>query len=141
MEKQMKKMTSIILILMLVACDNENSNSTSKQSIKPVGTFVGTLGEKKYQVEVKCSYFKEDYFIFRSDSNDAEDSTGDGLVISGDQNKDSLAISIGDHDKWFSIGKIERWTKNDSGVVGSGNLWEQGGSGGLVPLKFSIACE
>ncbi|HFB66999.1 MAG TPA: hypothetical protein ENJ60_15810 [Aeromonadales bacterium] len=136
----MKIILSLVILLALAACGSEESTNPSARVGDYPGTFVGTLEDKKYQVKVKCRYLFEDYFLFRSDSSDAEDSTGDGLVISGDQTKDALAISIGDGDKWFSIGRIKIWEKTDNGVKGSGDLWEQGGSGQLQHLEFKVVC-
>ncbi len=125
---------------MLVACGSEDSKSTVTKGADYPGSFVGSLNGKKYEVKVGCRYLNEDYFIFRSDISDAEDSTGDGLVISGDQTKDALAISIGDEKKWFSTGTIKIWKKTDNGVKGSGDLWEKGGTGAIVPLTFEVDC-
>ena len=137
----MIRKTSILMLVALSACGADEGGSNIAKTEQAAGLFTGSLGEQNYEVSVNCRYLDEDYFVFRSDKDDATDSNGDGLIISGDQTGNALGISISDHGRWFSIGRVKTWAKTGNSVSGSGDLWEQGGGNTTLPLTFEVVCD
>ena len=98
-----------------------------------------TVAGNEYQVKVSCSYFDKDYFQFLSDKTDASDSYGDGLVISGMENKGKFILTIIDNGKTFSSGNLSNFIKGENNAEGSGKLFEEG-MAGTHDFQFSVNC-
>ena len=132
------KITTYLLpvTILLSACGGE-SNSTA--SAAAAGTFKGQVGDKQYDLQVRCRNLEEDYFQFLSDNNDYTDTNGDGLNISGMQNGDSFIFTVIDNGVTFSAPGLERFEKTANGASGSGKLWEDGGTS-TAEGSFTVDC-
>ena len=133
--------TSCALIL---GCGDGTANPQSQA--KPAansaggGMFDGKVGDRTYHVGVECSYLDQDYFTFNSDRTDATDTNGDGLIISGMQNGDKFVLTIVDNGLKFSAGRLDSFSKSDTGAEGSGTLF-QDGSPDSFAAQFKVSCQ
>jgi hypothetical protein len=139
------KIRILLLLFCFIGCKNSQPSQLMAVNIIQVlndgkGLFTGTLNNKEYSVSVDCSYVNEDYFQFRSDDTDIFDSNGDGLVISGYQRGEKLAITIIDHDQAYSTASTFLWDKRNTKISGTGKLLLEG-SAKSYELFFKITCK
>ncbi|NVJ65005.1 MAG: hypothetical protein HWE16_00835 [Gammaproteobacteria bacterium] len=138
----MKNIFSIIAVSLLFGCGQDNNDqNNNKIAVKNhySSPFVAQLNGKEYSVNVKCSHFDKDYFQFNSDANDITDSNGDGLIISGMETNGKFSLTIIDHGKTYSVGKLANFAKEGKTAKGSGVLFDEDTSSSL-DIKFSVDC-
>ena len=119
-----------------------NPEPQAKPEAKPAagGMFDGKVGDRSYHVAVECSYLDQDYFTFKSDRTDVTDSNGDGLIISGMQNGHKFALTVIDNGVKYSAGRLDSFSKSDTGAEGSGTLF-QDGSPDSFAAQFKVSCQ
>ena len=141
----MKNLIIAVLILLVFSCKKESTTNentkkaTTSKSTNASCSFSASLGDKKFEVDVNCMYLDKDYFIFDSDARGGlNDTNGDGIIVSGNQDGKKLSLIIVDNGKSYSAGNITI-VKNENGATGSGTLFLQ--EGGEQPkVSFSIVC-
>ncbi|MGA9574274.1 MAG: hypothetical protein WBS20_10045 [Lysobacterales bacterium] len=113
----------------------------SSAPAKPFGKgfFKGVVGERAYLVNVECSNLEQDYFSFKSDPSDVNDTNGDGLIISGMQNGEKFVLTIVDNGETFSVGRLANFNKTPDGAEGSGTLFQDNSTASFAS-HFSVKC-
>jgi len=144
----MKKFIYLLVTLSLTACGGDNNSASTGAEMN--GTFKATMGDKKFEVAVKCHNFDSDKFdtefIFASDNQMGnQDTDGDGIIVRGDRIKigkdkspipiDGMSLDLVDQGVRYSanpgvasLEKRKTWTKNANGVTGEDKLYKEGDS-------------
>jgi hypothetical protein len=122
---------------------DDSAPVASTSAAEHAGRFTGTVGAQPYDVPVTCIDHAEEYFTFRSDRTDVQDTNGDGYIISGDQMGEKLILTIVDGETTWSTPNVQTWDKQMEGrsVTGSGRLYEDGGDNRTRDASFTVACE
>ncbi len=128
----MKKSMYLMLILLFLCCYSKkketsetkehNSSDTLKILQTEESTVVVTLDGMDYHSPVKCSYFGEDYFYFKSDKLETTDTNGDGIVITGHQQDDKMIFKLIVEGKTYSAANLGI-RKEGGTAIGAGKLF------------------
>lgn len=121
----MKSILTFFCFVLLYNCISDSyavQGANGNHIIPKTKNFKATFNDKTYDVIVECAVVNETSFKFKSDHTEIFDSNGDGLVISGIQDKKVLSFSIIDGDKAYSINTISSWNNVDNFVSGKGTM-------------------
>lgn len=144
-------MKKIIMMLVIISLVNAN---------EPQGIFKAKMGDKQYNVPVKCYNFTGDRFvaefIFASDDGMAhKDTDGDGVVIRGDKvlisslKQDGMMLTLIDKGVEYSskftevmkqFNKIPKWSKTPNGVKGTTELVKDDEMQGTL-MVYEVTCQ
>ncbi len=160
----MKNIFLLTVIVSLVACGGDDKSSS--KSVEKNGTFTATMGDKNYELAVRCHQFDndkfEEEFTFASDNIfGSEDTDGDGIIVRGDKIKlgkdkspievDGISLTIVDHGVRYSadpmiaaMQKRETWTKTSNGISGTDKMSREDATGldaGALPISYEVVCK
>lgn len=136
----------IILLLfclsLLISCNSNKSNKDNLLEDSSLNqlNFTAQFKGKDYNLEVNCSYLEEEYFLFKSDKLDNKDTNGDGIVVSGFQNKNKLAFTIIIEGEVYSTPKLDVWSKSKNNIIGSGYVYLEGTTQ-KINISFNLICK
>lgn len=141
-------LVTMLILTMILSCENDaktdhvkDKSASAKTTNSHInsGNFKATLGDTTYDISVKCLYLNEDYFIFDSDARGGtEDTNGDGIIVSGNQDGKKLSLIIVDNGKSYSAGNISI-SKSNNIASGTGTLFLQSGSE-QSKVTYKVTC-
>lgn len=148
----MKKILCLLVLLPFTACGGESASSSSNADKN--GKFKATIGDKNYDVAVKCYHFDSDKFdtefLYASDDGYGnKDNDGDGLIIRGDRinltqpmKMDGMSLMIVDNGVEYetmptALGKFE---KTDKGITGTTKLYKAGTTTS-TSVTYEVSCK
>jgi hypothetical protein len=145
------KITGLICaILLMAACGSDqhgagsgndlNQVAAEQRKSEPMGQFRATLGDKSYDLEVRCLNLEKEFFAFSSDSKDGAAPRGKRVIVSGMQSLDSLMLKIMDGGETWNARSISSWEKSASGAIGSGQMLRDSDSSPLE-MTFELTCK
>lgn len=140
MKSTIKPLAPIITLALFSACGNGGDSADTGGGQAPSGMFSGTLGDKHYEVAVNCRFFDTDNFMMNSDRTDTVDSNGDGIIISGMEDRGKFVLTIVDNGVTYSTGRLQNFVKGDNRAEGSGQLFEDDGRG-TKNVEFVVTCD
>jgi len=113
------------------------SNSVADQPEK--GRIIITLDGMDYHSPVKCSYFGENYFYFKSDDLETTDTNGDGIVINGHQQGSNMILTLMMNEKTYTAANMGL-QKREFIALGTGKLFSEDGTESFK-TTYKVICQ
>ena len=155
------KILGLLAISLLAGCSGEDNAGTSVSEGN--GTFKAAMGDKVYEVAIKCYGFDSESFdkkfVFASDGIGNTDTNNDGIVVRGDRVKldkplpmDGISLDITDQGIRYETASTAlmamyqkqaavptSWSKNANGVSGSTEMIKDGEIKGQA-ITYEVIC-